>query len=189
MKRKTTVFGAVAALALVTGAAGAATARPDRPTSHEARSDRDSHHGREERFRRGEDRRFEHDRRRNIAPRPNYRHRSYFWGQRFRIDNRYRAFDYMRYYRAGYGWYGPRGSHGWRVLYPWLADNPATRHWVMWEFDRNRDGRLSRSEASRANRGFQRLADFNRDGRLSRWEIREAVNELTDEYRWSYRYG
>jgi hypothetical protein len=123
------------------------------------------------------------------APRADYRYRPYFWDRpRIRIDNRYRHFDYRRHYRGGFGYFGPVASSGWRVLYPWLKDNPATRHWVMWRFDRDRSGTLGRREARRANRAFSRLADFDRNGRLSRWEIDEAIAELTDEYRYAYRY-
>lgn len=126
-----------------------------------------------------------------VFPRRGYNYRPYFWGVNlFLWDNRYRQDHlYRTYYRPGYGYYGPVSSSGWRVLYPWLADDPTARHWVMWNFDDNRNGRLSKSEARRANREFEYLADFDRNGRLSRWEIDDALLELRDEYRYSFHYG
>ncbi|MGB7404841.1 MAG: hypothetical protein WA906_04065, partial [Pacificimonas sp.] len=159
----------------------------------ERRLDRQRDRRAERRYERRQDRRYDRQQARRYVharPRVNYIYRPHFWGRvNYRWDNRYRGFDYGRHYRAGYGYYGPVISTGWHRLYPWLKNDPAARHWVMWEFDRNRNGRLGKKEARRANRAFDRLADYDRDGRLSRWEIDDALYELRDEYRFSYSYG
>ncbi|MHB9878716.1 hypothetical protein ACSMXM_03490 [Pacificimonas sp. ICDLI1SI03] len=123
-----------------------------------------------------------------VRPRPSYIYRPHFWGSDvFRWDDRYRDYGYVRDYRPGYGYFGPTSANGWRVLHPWLKDDPAGRHWVMWQFDNNRDGRLTEAEAGRANRAFERLADYDRDRQLSRREIDEGLYELRDEYRYAFR--
>ncbi|MGB3724058.1 MAG: hypothetical protein WA979_14730 [Pacificimonas sp.] len=125
-----------------------------------------------------------------VRPRAHYVYRPHFWNVSFRgWDNRYSRYDYSRHYRAGYGYYGPVTSSGWRTLYPWLRDDAAARHWVMWRYDIDRDGRLGKREARRANDAFDRLADYDRDGYLSRWEIDDALAEMRDEYRYSYARG
>jgi hypothetical protein len=42
--------------------------------------------------------------------------------------------------------------------------------WAMWNFDYNRDGRLSRREYDRSQQSFWSAADRNRDGRVSNGE-------------------
>lgn len=125
-----------------------------------------------------------------VRPSPTYRYRPYWWGQSyFSFDNRYYGhYDYDSWYRPGYGFYGAQYGSGWAVLDPWLRQDPAAKHWVMWNFDRNRNGQLSKDEARRANREFARLADRNRDGHLSDGEIRFGIEELRDEYRYSFNY-
>lgn len=123
-----------------------------------------------------------------IVPPYAYHYRPYFWGAApFRWDDRYGGYDYSRYYRPGAGYYGPVDDEGWGVLNPWLREEPAARHWVMWQFDSDRDGGLDEREAGRANRAFERLADRNRDGRLSDQEAGRAVSELRDEYQHAFR--
>ncbi len=148
------------------------------------------------RHHRDDHRRYDHRRhgptRVIVRPSPHYHYRPHWWGTSlFYFDNRYDryGYDYSSYYRPGYGFYGSQGGSGWSRLDPWLREDAAARHWVMWQFDRNRDGRLSKSEARRANDAFGRLADRNRDGRLSNREIRYGLDELRDEYRYSYQYG
>ena len=127
-----------------------------------------------------------------LPPSSRYHYHPYWWGRNiYLFDNRYRGYgyDYGAYYRPGYGYYGGQLGSGWAVLYPWLRQDPATRHWVLWTFDDNRNGRLGKEEAREANRAFDRLADRNDDGYVSERERRWAVDELRDEYRYSYRYG
>jgi len=125
-----------------------------------------------------------------VRPSPNYRYRPHWWGSSaFYFDNRYYGhYDYGSWYRPGYGFYGSQYGSGWAVLDPWLRQDPAAKHWVMWNFDRNRNGQLSKDEARRANREFARLADRDRDGYLNDREIRFGVEELRDEYRYSFNY-
>lgn len=127
-----------------------------------------------------------------IHPSIGYSYRPHWWGtQYYYFDSRYNhyAYDYGAYYRPGYGYQGAQLGSGWAALYPWLRQDAAGRHWVMWNFDSNRNGRLGNDEARRANREFERLADRNRDGYLSDREISFGVQEMRDEYRYSYRYG
>lgn len=127
-----------------------------------------------------------------VRPSPSYRYHPYWWGSSlFLFDDRYDryGYDYGAYYRPGYGFYGAQLGSGWATLYPWLRQDPAARHWVMWNFDDNRNGRLGKDEARDANRAFDRLADRNRDGRISDREVRWAIDELRDEFRYSYRDG
>ncbi len=125
-----------------------------------------------------------------VRPSPTYRYRPHWWGtSNFYFDNRYYGqYDYGSWYRPGYGFYGSQYGSGWVELDPWLRQDPAAKHWVMWNFDRNRNGQLSKDEARRANREFAQLADRNGDGRLSDNEIRFGVEELRDEYRYSFNY-
>lgn len=125
-----------------------------------------------------------------VRPSPSYRYRPHWWGSSaFYFDNRYYGhYDYDSWYRPGYGFYGSQYGSGWALLDPWLRQDPAAKHWVMWNFDRNRNGQLSKDEARRANREFARLADRNRDGYLNDGEIRFGVEELRDEYRYSFNY-
>jgi hypothetical protein len=125
-----------------------------------------------------------------VRPSPSYRYRPHWWGpSAFYFDNRYYGhYDYDSWYRPGYGFYGSQYGSGWAQLDPWLRQDPAAKHWVMWNFDRNRNGQLSKDEARRANREFARLADRNRDGYLNDGEIRFGVEELRDEYRYSFNY-
>lgn len=125
-----------------------------------------------------------------VRPSPHYAYRPHWWGSRFVYDNRYRNdYDYNDYYRPGYGFFGSQHGSGWASLYPWLRQDAAGRHWVMWNFDHDRNGRLGREEARYANRQFERLADRNRDGYLSDREISRGIDDLRDEYRYSFRYG
>lgn len=127
-----------------------------------------------------------------VYPSARYSYRPYWWGTQFYyFDSRYTnyGYDYGSYYRPGYGYYGAQRGSGWAVLYPWLRQDPAGRHWVMWSFDSNRNGRLGKDEARHANREFERLADRNRDGYLSDREISLGIDGLRDEYRYSYQYG
>ncbi|MBB4631343.1 hypothetical protein [Sphingosinicella soli] len=121
-----------------------------------------------------------------VRPSPTYHYRPHWWGSNsFYFDNRYHGhYDYNSWYRPGYGFYGSQYGSGWATLDPWLRQDPAAKHWVMWNFDRNRNGQLSKDEARTANREFARLADRNR--RLNDGEIRFGVEELRDEYRYSF---
>ncbi|MBA4757387.1 hypothetical protein [Sphingosinicella sp.] len=162
--------------------------------------DNDRHHDRDRDRWRDNDRNHDRDRDRwrdhnrrpvvIVRPSPTYRYRPHWWGQSyFSFDNRYYGhYDYGSWYRPGYGFYGSQYGSGWAVLDPWLRQDPAAKHWVMWNFDRNRNGQLSKDEARRANREFARLADRNRDGYLNDGEIRFGVEELRDEYRYSFNY-
>lgn len=127
-----------------------------------------------------------------VRPSGGYHYRPHWWGSSYYLfDNRYDryGYDYGSYYRPGQGFYGGRIGSGWARLYPWLRQDAAGRHWVMWFFDDNRNGRLSKDEARDANRAFERLADRNRDGYLNDREISRGLDELRDEYRYSYSYG
>jgi len=127
-----------------------------------------------------------------IRPSTHYVYRPHWWGQNyFYFDNRYRdyGYDYGSYYRPGYGYYGGQRGSGWATLYPWLRQDAAGRHWVMWNFDDNRNGSLGREEARQANYEFTELADRDRDVYLSDREIGRGLDELRDEYRYSYQYG
>jgi hypothetical protein len=127
-----------------------------------------------------------------VRPSPSYRYHPYWWGSSYYLfDDRYDryGYDYGAYYRPGDGYYGGQYGSGWATLYSWLRRDPAARHWVMWYFDDNRNGRLGKEEARDANRAFDRLADRNRDGYVSDREVRWALDELRDEYRYSYRFG
>ncbi len=127
-----------------------------------------------------------------VRPSPSYRYHPYWWGSSYYLfDDRYDryGYDYGAYYRPGYGYYGGQYGSGWATLYPFLRRDPSGRHWVMWYFDDNRNGRLGKEEARDANRAFDRLADRNRDGYVSDREVRWALDELRDEYRYSYRFG
>jgi hypothetical protein len=127
-----------------------------------------------------------------VRPGHGYHYRPYWWGSSYYLfDNRYDGYgyDYGNYYRPGYGYYGGTHGSGWSVIYPWLRNDPAARHWVLWNFDDNRNGRLGKEEARRANREFERYADWNRDGYLSDREISRGLDDLRNEYRYSYYYG
>lgn len=158
----------------------------DRDRDRDRWRDKDRNHDRDR------DRWRDHNRRPVVIvrPSPNYRYRPHWWGQSyFSFDNRYYGqYDYGSWYRPGYGFYGSQYGSGWAVLDPWLRQDPAAKHWVMWNFDRNRNGQLSKDEARRANREFARLADRDRDGYLNDREIRFGVEELRDEYRYSFNY-
>ena len=59
------------------------------------------------------------------------------------------------------------------LLFPELRRTPRGRAWVMVNFDRNRDGRVSPREADAANAAFARVAGPRRD-RFD-WNAREVV--------------
>jgi hypothetical protein len=127
-----------------------------------------------------------------VRPSHSYRYAPHWWGSSYYFfDDRYDryGYDYGAYYRPGYGFYGSQFGSGWATLYSFLRQDPAGRHWALWFFDSDRNGRLGKQEARNANRAFDDLADRNRDGYIGDREVRWALDELRDEYRYSYRYG
>jgi hypothetical protein len=103
-------------------------------------------------------------------------------------------------YRRGYGGYGYDGRDYQRIgndcrffrgggaerLDPWLACTREGRGIVRDRFDRDRDRRIGRATADRANIWFRRHADGDRDMRLTDREIRAA---LVNGARFSGRQG
>jgi hypothetical protein len=93
----------------------------------------------------------------------------------------YGGYDYSggAYDRLGNDCRFFRGSGG-RRLDPWLACTDEGRE-VVRRFDQDRDRRIGRATADRANIWFRRHADTNRDMRLTDAEIRTA---LVNAARW-----
>lgn len=93
-----------------------------------------------------------------------------------------RRYDIDRYERDHI-----RRGGGWAQLDYGLRDRPL-RGWVMRRFDTNRDGFLTRAEAYRAERAFERVADRNGDGRLTPREIAFARGRVLGGYgEYAYR--
>jgi hypothetical protein len=62
--------------------------------------------------------------------------------------------------------------------------------WALWNFDHNRDGRLSRREYENSQRNFWGYADRNRDGRVSNNEYRDFRNRyLRRDFNQGYATG
>ena len=70
-----------------------------------------------------------------------------------------------------------RRGGGWAYLNYGLRDRPL-RDWVMRRFDYDRDGQLTRAEAFRAERTFERIADRDGNGRVSPREALVARDRL-----------
>lgn len=89
------------------------------------------------------------------------------------------GYDYVgrNYDRPGNGC-GFFGGSGGPVLDPWLACTREGQGIVALGFDSDRDRRISRATAERANIGFRRHADRDRDMRLTDAEIRAALVEV-----------
>jgi hypothetical protein len=88
------------------------------------------------------------------------------------------GYDYVGrdYDRPGNGC-GFFGGSGGRVLDPWLACTREGQGIIARRFDSDRDRRITRATAERANVGFRRHADTDRDLRLTDAEIRAALVE------------
>ncbi len=62
--------------------------------------------------------------------------------------------------------------------------------WALWNFDRDRDGRLSRREYEFSQRSFWSSADRNRDGRVTNDEYRDFRNRyLRRDFNNGYHRG
>ena len=86
------------------------------------------------------------------------------------------GYDYVGrdYDRPGNGC-GFFGGSGGRTLDPWLACTREGQGIIARGFDSDRDGKISRATAERANVAFRRHADVNRDMCLTDAEVRAAL--------------
>ncbi|MEO0501123.1 MAG: hypothetical protein AAF205_11285 [Pseudomonadota bacterium] len=98
------------------------------------------------------------------------------------FDDGNRAFAFGDDYRPGEGYFGPAFSDGWLTLDPLLKADPVARYWVIRQFDRNNNGRLSFKEARLAGEAFMLISDDDRDGYLTQNEKRAGIADLTAEY-------
>lgn len=86
--------------------------------------------------------------------------------------------------RVGEREYGLRGA-GVPQLLPELRRAARGRAFVMRNFDRNEDGRVSPREADEANRAFLRIADGRRDS--FDWESRDVGRPVAHHREWDRR--
>jgi hypothetical protein len=95
----------------------------------------------------------------------------WYGGVRQGFDNRDR---WGGYYESRQGFERHTTRRGFESRENWLDGEAFALldRWAMWNFDYDRDGRLSRREYERSQQSFWGAADRNRDGRVSNGEYR-----------------